>query len=297
MPIKSPEDRQVDNALLYARNKLRLRLGIIIGLVVLSAWSIIFTANGYFVYLSRYSELSRSMKDLWTDQYHWVDVHAQNAPQDIVLDRVYLFPRGNNTYDLAVEAYNPNQQWAIANVKYQFLSDGQTVAAGESSLLPGEKRLLTVYGQKSDSLLQVPNTVNVFDYQWRKVTANLTDAWQYPQPAQFQARRVVDSSGAPSVVPARVVWSATNNTGANLAVVRWQVILRSGGTVVYVGDYQAEKLAYRETRSYSLAVSDTISRVDTVEVHPVYDMFDSANTFVPTSGTDGGGADAGSVRP
>jgi hypothetical protein len=80
-------------------------------------------------------------------------------------------------------------------------------------------------------------------------------------------------------------------------VVRWQVILRSGGTVVYVGDYQAEKLAYRETRSYSLAVSDTISRVDTVEVHPVYDMFDSANTFVPTSGTDGGGADAGSVRP
>jgi hypothetical protein len=74
-------------------------------------------------------------------------------------------------------------------------------------------------------------------------------------------------------------------------------MLRSGDTVVYVGEYQADKLAYRETRNFSLAVSDTISRVDTVEIHPIYDMFDSGNTFVPTSGTDGGGADAGSVRP
>ncbi len=297
MPIKSQQDRQVDNALLYARNKLRLRLGIVIGLVLLSAWSIIFTANGYFVYLSRYSELSRSMKDLWTDQYNWAEVHAKNAPQDIVLDRVYLFPRGNNTYDLAVEAYNPNPQWTVAAVKYQFQSDGQNVASGESSLLPGEKRLLTVYGQKSESLLQVPNVVNLFDYQWRKLTIHPEEIWLYPQPAQFQARRVVDSGGVPSVVPARVVWSATNNTGSNLAVVRWQVILRSGGSVVYVGEYQADKMAYRETRNFSLAVTDTISRVDTVEVHPIYDMFSSRNTFVPTSGTNGGGVDSGSVRP
>ncbi len=287
MPVKSPEDRQVDNALLYARNKLRLRLGILIALFLVSAWSIIFTANGYFVYLAQSSDVSRAMKDLWTDQYHWAELHKQNAPKEIVLDRVYLFPRSNNTYDLAVEAYNPNAQWAVTSVQFQFIADNHTVATGVGSLLPGERRLLTVYDQKSETLLLVPNTVNLFNYQWKKLSNWTEDQWLYPVPAQFQARRVIDNGGTPAVVPARVTWSATNNTGINLAVVAWQVILHSGGSVVYVGEYQSERIAYRETRPFSLAVTDTISRVDSVEVHPMYDMFSATNTFVPsTNSTD-----------
>lgn len=288
MPVKSPEDRQVDNALLYARNKLRLRLGIVIVLFLISAATIIFTANGYFSYLSQYSDLSRAMKDLWEDQYQWSSVHQANAPKDIVLDRVYLFPRGNNTYDLAVEAYNPNSQWAVINVQFQFTSDNQTVASGNGSILPGERRLLTVYGQKSDTLLQVPNTVNLYNYQWRKLSNWTDDQWLYPSPAQFQARRVVDTGGKIAVIPARVIWTAVNNTGINLAVVRWQVILRSGGSVVYAGEYQTEKIAYREARDFSLAVTDTISRVDSAEVHPIYDMFSESNTFIPSLDTNSG---------
>jgi hypothetical protein len=153
--------------------------------------------------------------------------------------------------------------------------------------LPGERRLLTVYDQKSETLLLVPNTVNLFNYQWKKLSNWTEDQWLYPVPAQFQARRVIDNGGTPAVVPARVTWSATNNTGINLAVVAWQVILRSGGSVVYVGEYQSERIAYRETRPFSLAVTDTISRVDSVEVHPMYDMFSATNTFVPsTNSTD-----------
>jgi|GEM_PF-6633196 len=297
MPVKSTADRQVDTALTYARNKLRLRLSIIVFLALVSAGSIIFTANGYFIYLSQYSELSRSMADIWSDQYNWSEVHQKNAPKDIILDRVYLFPRGNNTYDLAVEAYNPNPQWAVASVQYQFTLDNQTVATGLGSLLPGEKRLLTVYGQKSATLLQVPNVVNLFNYRWQKIANWNKDVWIFASPAQFQARRVIDTGRIPAVVPARVTWSATNNTGINLAVVSWQVVLRSGGTLVYVGEYQTNNIAYREQRDFSLAVNDTISRVDSVEVYPIYDMFGSSNTFQPTVGPTTGDDDGPVLRP
>ncbi len=297
MPVKSPEDRQVDRALLYARNKLRLRLAIALVLFIIGATTIIFTANGYFNYLSQSGELSRSMKELWQDQYNWPQLHQANAPKEIVLDRVYLFPRGNNTYDLAVEAFNPNPQWAVTSVQFQFIADSQSVAAGSGSILPGERRLLTVYGQKSDTLLQVPNTVNLFNYQWQKLPNWTADQWLYPRPAQFQARRVVDTGGKVAVIPARVTWSATNNTGINLAVVRWQVILRSGGSVVYAGEYQTERIAAGESRDLSLAVTDTISRVDGVEVHPIYDMFSGSNTFVPSVGPNGGNVDPRPVRP
>lgn len=275
-------DQQLNRALLLARHKLRIRWATLSILFLIAALSLLFAANGMFSYFSQLDSYNKSMSQLWQSDTDWASVHQQEAPQPLTVGTSYVWPRGNNRYDLAAEVSNPNTNWGLQGLTYQFIRNDAVLAEGSTVMAPGQKRLLTYLGLTASTTLDTIDSVRLTKVQWRHVAGDATSWWLYPSEPQFQSRTVSgDGTGAGTTVVPRVTWEAVNNTGNNLRQVTWQIILRTAGRVDQVTEYTARNVLYGTPQRYDVGLASDIGRPDQIEVVPISDVFDPTNWYQP----------------
>ncbi|MBI4091061.1 MAG: hypothetical protein HY422_03480 [Candidatus Komeilibacteria bacterium] len=248
-------------------------------IVIAFVYVVFFVQFGVYTY--RFNDWDELMRDSIASQYSWSAIHERQAPLEVEFGQPYVFPVGDSRYDFAVEVYNPNAQWALESLSYQFTyGEGLMTPAQETFVLPKEQKYLTVFSFVSD--LPIPSVAEVkeFNYRWKKVSRLPPLAWDYIEPPAYAARQIRIENGVQQVIPAHVSWVVQNASTFNLSSVTWQIGLYSGTRLAGVASYTTERLTFLEERPIELFLPDTGARIDSVKVYPIVNIFDPNFTYL-----------------
>ena len=268
-------EKDIERGLFVARNRVQLRIAAILSVALLIGVMIIISASNYFSLISQAGQLNRLMSGLWNDGQDWQAYHKAQAPLDIEFGPVITLAHGNNKYDVVVEATNPNLDWALQSFAFQFINRGQTIAEPSYDfLLPGETRYIGLLGFESTDLLNNIEAVNRFDLHWAKLRQQVPEVWQFDNDPQYRARQIIQENGRTIQVPASVSWTVSNIYPETIRQPHWQVQLFASGKPILVISYEGlEDIDYSEQKTYEVAIFDSLTRVDQVEVVPILDIF------------------------
>lgn len=233
------------------------------------------------VYTFRYTDWDELMKSAIAQRYAWSDLHQKQAPLKLEFGTPYVFPVGDNRYDFAVEVYNPNPQWALESLSYQFLyGEGNLTPVQETFLLPKEQKYLTVFSFVSPTSITSVGEIKGFKYRWKKETRLPPLSWDYIEPPAYTARQIRIENQTQKVIPAHVSWIVQNGSTLNIRSVVWQIGLYSGSRLVGIASYTTERMAFMEERPIELFVPETGARIDSVTVYPIVNIFDPNFTYL-----------------
>jgi len=204
-------------------------------------------------------------------------------PLDFGDGRVYVFDAGNEKYDFAAEAMNPNKEW-YALVTYQFDIPGATSTAARTTyLLPGEKKFLAILGERRDGELITEGSLKITNTMWSRIDKHqVADAptfmsehatFDVINPLFSQAGTFTD--GGAENTGNRISFSITNTSAYNFWAVPVQIALMRGGALEGIEETQINEFKTGETRNVDLRNYVKNQLVDDVVVVPSVDVFDA----------------------
>ncbi len=141
---------------------------IVIGLLILvilifSGYSLV----GIIKYLATSKAYDQMLVSLVEDNINTDAWKFKSSAQEIQVLKVQVIPLGK-TYDLVAEVKNPNLRWSASDLNYQFIVDGQEVAAGSTFVLPLEEKYITAYNIELGSNYKEV-ALAVTDNKWQRI--------------------------------------------------------------------------------------------------------------------------------
>ena len=269
------DKKMLERGYWIATHRLFLEKWLSVALYVVIGFTYVVFFLQFGIYLFRYNEWGELIARAKEPFYNWEEIDAAYTPKQLEFSNPTVFATGNNRYDLVVEVFNPNEQWALESVSYQFsFNNDERTEVYKTFVLPNEKRYFTVLAFESQE--QITNIVDVFDfdYKWQKLVRPPELSWITTAPPVFKPKQIVVNAGKQTVLPASVSWSVQNGSTLNIRTVVWQVALFGGGRLAGVLEYTAENFPFLSERTFEISVSDSVGRVDTVQVAPLVNIFD-----------------------
>jgi hypothetical protein len=268
-------------------HKVLLRNLAIAFLMVLDIFLFVYALSGFVEYLISGRPREEAMIIDIANRLNTSTAERQKNSAALPLDfgdgRVYVFDAGNDKYDFAVEATNPNKEWYVM-VTYQFDIPGATSTAARTTfLLPGEKKFLAVLGERRDGELITDGSFKIVNTMWSRIDKHqVADApafvaehasftignSEFAQAGTFTVDGGVENTGN------RVSFSITNTSPYNFWVVPVQIALMRGGSLEGIEETQVRELKTGETRNVDLRNYVKNQLVDEVVAAPSVDVFD-----------------------
>lgn len=207
------------------------------------------------------------------------------TPLDYGDGRVYVFDAGTDHYDFAAEVQNSNKDW-YALVTYQFdVAGAEPTETRTAFLLPGEKKYLTVLGEKrpdqaiTDATLKVTNTMwsRIDDHQIPDTQQFITDHESFDiRDPTFISAGSITSTDTGDNTGNRITFTITNKSAYNFWAVPVQIALMRGGALEGIEETQIKELKTGEKRSIDLRNYVKNQLADDVVVIPSVDVFDKS---------------------
>lgn len=186
------------------------------------------------------------------------------VPAEIITEDPVFFYNSNNTLDLAVKVTNPNPDWEVTNLKFQFMTDQETVPGKSIYLGPQQTTFLVVMAVPWNK--SVPNQVKVsLEPSWRQ-SALLPTNIAIVEPVITQNRAL-----------AQAAWQVINQSLRHYWLVPFTVAAYSQGQIIGVNAVSIEKLKINENRPAAVSWYGDLPGIDQVEIFPQIDPYDSAN--------------------
>ena len=268
-------------------HKVLLRNLAIAFLMVADIFLFVYAASGFVEYLISGRPREEAMIIDLANRLNTSSVERLKNQAALPIDfgdgRVYVFDAGNDKYDFAVEAMNPNKDW-YAMVTYQFDIPGATSTAARTTyLLPGEKKFLTILGERRDGELITEGAFKVVNMMWSRIDKHQVADTQLfmSEHASFEIINPVFSQSGTFVVDGgaentgnRIVLSITNTSPYNFWAAPIQIVLMRAGNLEGIEETQIREFRTGETRSIDLRNYVKNQLVDEIVVTPSIDVFD-----------------------
>lgn len=199
--------------------------------------------------------------------------------------RVYVFDAGDDRYDFAVEVQNSNKEWYVM-LTYQYEISGQEPTATRTMfILPGEKKYLTLLGEKRPGQTVNEANLKITNELWSRISPHdVADVpkfiaehatFEIGNPTFTEAGAITDA-GVSEETGNRIAFSITNKTAFNFWSLPVQIVLMRGGSVEGIEETQVRELKTDETRVVDLRNYVKNQLVDEVQVIPSVDIFDAS---------------------
>ncbi len=282
-PIGGLTDQQLEFAGWYVNNKDR---------IVVAAKGVLFfgTAAIWLYVLVMFALLvldtqnfNRQVASLTVplvDHAYW---RAQHRPQQLQFGSVSTRSIGNNRYDFFVLVDNPNDDWAVSQIAYQFVAgDGVIEDTASTWVLPGQQKYLVKLGVE---LPAPPRAVQleITELHWRKASdyaerAAEVDRFEISSvdfaASERQSGRVPISTSS---------FTITNNSAYSYWDMGLYVILMQGGTPAAITYVVQEGLDALETRSFEVNWYQPLSRPSSTTIIPDINFLDPS-VYRPVTG-------------
>ena len=285
MPRYSPEldPSPVARGYWFITHKLAIAKWSQVALYIVIALSYLLFFVQFAVYLYRYNDWGNLVARSIRPSYDWTAIHAQKAPLSLVVGTPTVFPRSDNRYDIVVDVYNPNAQWAVKSVAYTFgINGGVTFPAKTGFVLPQEHTFFSFLNAPTDTPIHEVG-VALAPPVWQRMITQPAQSWIFTEQPQFVGKQVVIDHNTQKIVPARITWTVRNGSTLNFRGVTWLVAVYRGNNLISYYEYQSGKFPFFDEQPFELFVYDALSQVDSVKVIPVVNIFDSSFTYQPSS--------------
>lgn len=274
MALNNLDKTTIDRAYWLTVHRLAIEKWTTIGLYVVNGFVFAWFFVQFGVYLYTYDQWRQLVAASAAPIYSQQRLDQDIAPLDLAFGNPQVFFLGDDRYNLVVEVSNPNTQWAVQSMKYQFTVNGQKLASQEDFVLPQEHKFLTLLNYRSDAAISRVDSVSDFDYHWRKIRSLPPISWIYTKPPAFQSKRVLIQDNKQVVIPASVSWSVKSGSTIRFPKVTWQVALYGQGqTLLSILSYASENISFLVEQDFQIYVYDQLPHVEKVVVTPVIDLF------------------------
>jgi len=89
----------------------------------------------------------------------------KTKPQNLYFEEPTIIPAGYDKYDLMVKVTNNNDEWAIKNIKYTFIVDGQKLKSQETFILPKSEKYLMYFNVENAQNIQL----KILNTEWERI--------------------------------------------------------------------------------------------------------------------------------
>lgn len=268
----NPKDIERGYFLLSHRNLIKK---IVIGLVIFVIALIYLVAILGLVRFIREGSFG-TMAASTNQNYNWAAYHSSRQPMPVKNSPPQFFLLGSKRYNLMAVVENPNDNWAITQLDYTFIINGQSLEKQTAFINPGERRLLTKMGYGAEAGINKIE-IKIDNIKWYRIANDLPSINFEIKEAKFQAATRETVEDKTFDVPARVTWTAKNLSLFNFWSVSWQVVLMSGAKIVAVNELNTTDFLSLESRELEVVWLNDLPRVTTVEVYPILNKLDSDN--------------------
>ncbi len=199
------------------------------------------------------------------------------APKVLMTDDATVLDRGSGRYDFVAPVTNPNPLWAAVQVTYHFTYGNQKSRDEKTTLWPGASAYLTQMNvaMTAPAIGTTPR-VEIVDVRW----THPNDLSMFTGGVQFPMTKVTIApvTGlAAGVVGTRVAATVTNQSVYTFKSVRFGIIVKSGGTIVAVGDVLIEGFKALEARTLEASWLQALPPNADVTIFPILNLLDAGS--------------------
>jgi hypothetical protein len=210
---------------------------------------------------------------------------AATAAEPLETEVVTVLALEGGRYDLASTVTNPNADW-YAMFSYAFRVGGESVASGESFVLPGAEKPLLALAVTSEVPLSGVE-LELGDVRWRRVDRHQTGVYESWAAARLNLE-ITDVQYATDVkldtqTIGRVTFTVNNKTAFSYYDPMFLILLKRGESVVGVSATTLNSLDSGETREVVVNWFGALPAASRVEVVPDINIFD-LSVYKPLSG-------------
>lgn len=229
----------------------------------------------YFIF--QYEEYTNALNTAGIDYVNYPGLRAMNAIEPLEIVSRQVLTAGPGKIDIALRVRNPNVQWALEEVKYQFSIGSQVYDTQSAFVMPGEEKYL--FALNVDGVASGTPQIFFEEEDWQRVTRY--EEWGPKQTnflitdKQFQSARQSELSSQLPI--SQAVANLTNATPFNYGEIVVQFALISANRLVGVNQITVRDLDSSEQRDIVARWSEPLSSVSTVEIIPTVNVLDERN--------------------
>lgn len=279
-------NRELKMAEWYLRHKLLMQK---IGTGLLVAWCVItigysLIAWGNYLIFGYVEDRDMAIRQAMEIE-DYENIQALYGAADLKVSQVDVFRPAENKYDFVVEVTNPNERW-LAHLSYKCVYSGGETELFQTTLLPGAKRPVIVFGHESDTYpTNVKFVIEAVD--WESIDPHVVFDVE-----QYMAERLIFTIGNFSFtkastaadIPSHIVeFDLYNDSAYSYWEPEFYIELLRNNSLVGVMYLLAEQFGSAEMRHIDLrSVAEQLD-VDDVRITPIINVFDE-DVFIEPGG-------------
>lgn len=266
---------QLKTAEYIARNREVGRRGVLfllffIDLLIISA--LVYTYVMYVTGIPAHQSLEDSLNRTYVNIQEY---HATHRALPLEIVETAVVPTGTGRSDVVAWVRNPNRNWAVREVSYQFVAEGKRSPRQTTFLLPYETRMIAVFrhpmGQGSAVRVEFGQIV------WQRI--DRTRLLKLEGLTADEFRFTSFANGATGLD-----FFVKNTTPYSFWSVSLTIVARDAARVAGIQRVVVERWASGERRAISVSWPETLSRVSDTVVDFAVNILDPSE-FMPLEGT------------
>ncbi|MDP3899770.1 MAG: hypothetical protein Q8Q23_01680 [bacterium] len=274
-----PTMKQLSVGLWWVRNRKKIR-HIVYGLIIFfCVVTVSYGAYGIgsYIYFGVAAD-DRIALDLSQVETHYAYLAAR-AAEELEFGQVYIFPAGDQSYNLAMEINNPNEDWYLT-FNYSFVFGDKQTPVQPFYIMPKEKKYLTEFLYKSEQKIATAELL-LSDVYWQRVSqVNFSDEENVSEFLDNHlniSARGIEASRRNNL--SQVKFIISNNTAFNYWALDLYITAKQGSRLVDINKIQIQQLKSGEEREI-IFIWPTNSAGAIIEVIPSVNIFDK-NNYMP----------------
>lgn len=268
----------------YIRHKLLLQR---IGFWLLVSWNVVTIGYGLIAWgnyiIFGLTDDSRLLVRQAIEFQDYQSQHPRYGAQPVQVDDVRAVISAPGRYDFIASVGNPNARW-IAEISYQFQHSGGVTDIAKTTLLPGEKRPVALFGQET-SQFPVGIQFSIADIRWKKINAHvIPDVNAYVQERiLFETENLVFTPARTkdNLTLHRLQFDLKNLSAYTYADPSFYVVARNGGFVTGIIPLTFDKLRAGETMPVDLRSSIESLQATDIDIISLNNIFDPHTFLAP----------------
>lgn len=206
----------------------------------------------------------------------WAAYRLDNNPVDLEIGQARALAIGNGTYNLVATVNNPNANWLVGYMEYNFVVNGQVLETRKTFLGPSDKHLLLFLGYRDDATIGSV-AVETSNVRWQRLNSTMPQVSWNITDLKYQNESTTMVGDRSVKLPAQVTWQAENNSLFNFWEVGWQVALFDNDSIIGVAEINERDFKSLERRPIEATWFYSLPMASRVEVWPLLNILDKNN--------------------
>jgi len=278
--IHDVSEKDIKFGLWFLHNKRKIQK-VFFGIFLLFGISMLgYGIYGFISYGIQLPEETRILSTISIKHINFADFKSKHVPLPLEISEPEIVYAGGQNYDFVAQATNFNEERAVLNISYQFVSGNFTTPISSVMILPNQTVYLLSLGNKSEQRLSTAE-LKILDTQWQSI-------WQ-KQPVDKVEIDINEPKFkiASDLSRSWVEFTAANKSLKNIWEVAWQVVLFSGRRIAGVNQITTGGLIAGETKDFEVSWFEKLPKVTQINVIPIINIYDQDSFYeIPGKASD-----------